>query len=67
MTKSEALSKFGSKQAEQIKLMAEMLGIERAAIYQWGEKIPARRACEIALMERDGILPVRHPTQAANR
>lgn len=58
MTKSDALSKFGKKRAEQVQKMAEMLNIKREAIYQWGSKIPALRAYQIEQMERDGLLPV---------
>jgi transcriptional repressor of cell division inhibition gene dicB len=58
MTKSDALSKFGKKRAEQVQKMAEMLSIKREAIYQWGNEIPELRAYQIEKLERDGLLPV---------
>ena len=42
MTKQEAISRFGS-----IKALADVLGITREAIYQWGDVVPALRAYEI--------------------
>lgn len=51
MRKSEALSHFGTpeaEQAERVALMAAALGITRTAIYMWDEdEIPELRALQV--------------------
>lgn len=42
MKKVDALSHFGTQKA-----LAEALGIAQAAVAQWGDQVPQRRAFEI--------------------
>ncbi len=42
MKKTDALTYFGTQKA-----LADALGIAQAAVAQWGEEVPPRRAFEI--------------------
>lgn len=42
MLKKDVIAHFGSGRA-----VAQALGISEEAVYQWGERVPARRAYEI--------------------
>lgn len=52
---------FAIKQMAGVKALAELLGIERQAIYQWGDNVPELRAYKLRELRPDLFPPEGRP------